>query len=199
MGRLSNKLYSVGQFVCRTYFRLFYRIKVEGKENIPSDGGILLCSNHIHLLDPPFVGAFLKRQTRFMAKAELFDAPILKRLLPKLGAFPIRRGMSDRQALRTGLKLLKDSEMIGLFPEGTRSKTGKLGKGLTGVGFFALRSNASVVPCAVIGTYKPFSTLKVVYGPPVDMESARENKISAEEATEQIMSGIQRILDENHH
>ncbi|MCE7791027.1 1-acyl-sn-glycerol-3-phosphate acyltransferase [Salipaludibacillus sp. CUR1] len=192
-----SKLYSLGQFICRTYFRIFYRVKIEGKENIPSDTGVLLCSNHIHLLDPPLVGAFLKRQTRFMAKAELFQAPILKQLLPKLGAFPIRRGMSDRQAMRTGLKLLKESEVVGLFPEGTRSKTGKLGKGLTGVGFFALRSNAAVIPCAVIGSYKWFSTLKVVYGPPVDMETLRERKASPEEATQLIMQGIQQLLNEN--
>ncbi|WP_143521732.1 lysophospholipid acyltransferase family protein, partial [Pseudomonas sp. 2995-3] len=76
----------------------------------------------------------------FMAKAELFETPILKSIIPRLGAFPIRRGMSDRQALRTGLSLLKEGKMVGIFPEGTRSKTKELGKGLAGVGFFALRS-----------------------------------------------------------
>ncbi len=129
-----------------------------------------------------------------MAKSELFTKPILKGLLPKLGAFPIRRGMSDRQALRTGLTLLKEEEMIGVFPEGTRSKTGKLGKGLTGVGFFALRSNAHVVPSAIIGSYKPFSTLTIIYGKPVDMQELRDNKVSAEEATEAIMKAIEDIL-----
>ncbi|MDG5787619.1 lysophospholipid acyltransferase family protein [Evansella sp. AB-P1] len=193
-----SKLYSVGQFLCRTYFRIFYRVKLIGVENIPSNGGVLLCSNHIHQLDPPLVGAFLKRQTRFMAKSELFETPILKGLLPKLGAFPIRRGMSDRQALRTGLKLLGEEEMIGVFPEGTRSKTGELGKGLTGVGFFALRSNAHIVPCAVIGNYKLFSKILLVYGKPINMTPLREEKASADEATEKIMEGIQQLLDEYH-
>jgi 1-acyl-sn-glycerol-3-phosphate acyltransferase len=195
MGPLSIKLFSFGQFLCRVFFRIFYRVELIGKENIPDDDGVLLCSNHIHNLDPPLVGCFLKRKTRFMAKAELFEAPILKTLLPKLGAFPIRRGMSDRQALRTGLKLLNDSELIGVFPEGTRSKTGTLGKGLTGVGFFALRSEAAVVPCAVIGSYKPFSKLKVIYGQPIDMATLRNEKASAEQATEQIMTSIQQLLD----
>lgn len=196
MGQLS-KTYSIGQFICRTYFRIFHRVELVGRENIPSTGGVLLCSNHIHNLDPTLVGAFLKRQTRFMAKAELFNAPILKTILPKVGAFPIKRGMSDRQALRTGLKLLKESEVVGVFPEGTRSKTGELGEGLTGVGFFALRSDSYVVPCAVIGSYKIFSTLKVVYGPPVDMDAVRERKGSPEEATKQIMLGVQKLLDEH--
>ncbi|WP_416149694.1 lysophospholipid acyltransferase family protein [Salipaludibacillus sp. HK11] len=192
-----SRTYSFGQFICRTYFRLFYRVKLIGRENIPSDGGVLLCSNHIHILDPPLVGAFLKRQTKFMAKAELFEAPILKTILPKVGAFPIRRGMSDRQALRAGLKLLKEQEVVGVFPEGTRSQTGELSKGLAGVGFFALRSNAYIVPCALISSYKLFSQLKVVYGPPIDMSVVRDNKASPEEATEEIMMGIQRLLDEH--
>nr|WP_049786697.1 lysophospholipid acyltransferase family protein [Evansella cellulosilytica] len=175
---------------------MFFRVRVIGKENIPEHGSVLLCSNHIHELDPPFVGAFIKRQTRYMAKAELFEKPILKSLLPKLGAFPIRRGMSDRQALRTGLKLLSEEQMIGVFPEGTRSKTGTLGKGLAGVGFFALRSNAQVVPCAIIGNYKLFSKITIVYGSPVDMETLREQRATAEEATDKIMEGIQGILNE---
>lgn len=189
-------LFKLGQFLCRSFFRIFYRINIVGKENIPDNVGVLLCSNHIHTLDPPLVGSFIQRPTRFMAKAELFEVPILKRLIPKLGAFPIRRGMSDRQALRTGLKLLGEGEMVGVFPEGTRSKNGQLGKGLTGVGFFALRSGAAVVPCAIIGTYKVFSEITVAYGKPVAMEELREQKASADEATEKIMEGIQQLLDE---
>lgn len=192
-----SKLHDFGKFISRTFFRLFYKVVIVDKDKIPENAGVLLCSNHIHYLDPPLVGAFINRQTRFMAKAELFDAPILKGLLPKLGAFPIRRGMSDRQALRTGLKLLKEEELIGVFPEGTRSKTGELGEGLAGVGFFALRSQAYVVPCAVIGSYKLFSTLKIVYGDPVNMNALREQKASPEEATKEIMNGIQSLLDQH--
>jgi 1-acyl-sn-glycerol-3-phosphate acyltransferase len=190
-----NKIYAAGQFLSRTFFRLFFRPQILGKENIPSEKGVLLCSNHINNLDPPLVGAFLKRQTNFMAKAELFDVPVLKFILPKVDAFPIKRGSSDRQAMRTGLKLLKDGKVVGVFPEGTRSRTGKLGKGLSGVGFFALRSPADVIPCAIIGSYKPFSKLLIVYGKPVDMDSMRERKLSPEEATEEIMEAIQELLD----
>lgn len=174
-------------------------MKITGRDNIPNDRGVLLCSNHIHNLDPPLVGAFLKRETRYMAKAELFEAPVLKHLLPKLGAFPIRRGTSDRQALRTGLNLLKQNELVGVFPEGTRSKTGELGEGHTGVGFFALRSEADVIPCAVIGSYKLFKPLKIVYGKPLNMDELREEKTSAENATKEIMNGIQELLDEHKH
>ncbi|MFC4737979.1 lysophospholipid acyltransferase family protein [Bacillus daqingensis] len=192
-----SKLYATGQFVCRTFFRLFYRPEIVGREHIPKKKGVLMCSNHINNLDPPLVGAFLKRQTRFMAKYELFQLPILKKLLPALGAFPIKRGTSDRQAMRAGLKLLKEGELVGVFPEGTRSKTGTLGKGLAGVGFFALRSDAAIVPCAVIGSYKPFSKIKLVYGKPIDMQPLRDRKASPEEATAEIMASIQELLDKN--
>ena len=93
-------------------------------------------------------------------KKNYFDVPILKSILPGVHAFPVKRGMSDRDALRRAIKLLKDGEVVGLFPEGTRSKDGQLGKGFSGAGFFALRGDANVVPCAIIGPYKPFKTFK---------------------------------------
>lgn len=194
---MNKRIFHLGQRVARTFFRLFYRVKVHGRENIPEEEGVLLCSNHIHYLDPPLVGCFLKRETRFMAKAELFEAPILKHLIPKLGAFPINRGKSDRKAMRTGLKLLKEGEMVGVFPEGTRSKNGELKEGLAGVGFFALRSDAKIIPCAVIGPYKLFKTVHVIYGKPLNMDRLRDDKASPETATKAIMQGIQDLI--NHH
>ncbi len=136
-------LYEFGQAVCRSYLSLFYKVKVLGKENIPENGGVLLCCNHISNLDPPLLGAYIRRPIHYMAKQELFDKPILKSLLPKIHAFPVRRGMSDKQALRTGLKLMKDGKMLGLFPEGTRSKDGQIGKGMAGAGFFCITFRGS--------------------------------------------------------
>jgi len=172
-----------------------YRYEVIGAENIPSEGGVLLCSNHIDNLDPPTVGVTCPRPISFMAKAELFKAPFLKTVLPKLETFPVKRGMADREALRQGLKILKEGKVLGLFPEGTRSKDGKLGNGMAGVGFFALRSKAAVVPCAVIGPYKRFARLKVVYGPPIQMDELRERKASADEVTEVIMKSIGELIE----
>lgn len=169
-------------------------MEVIGLEHFPKEGGVLLCSNHINNLDPPVVGITAPRPVVFMAKKELFEAPVLGKIIHHLQAFPVKRGMSDREALRKGLSVLKEGKVFGLFPEGTRSKTGELGKGLTGAGFFALRSNAKVIPCAIIGPYKPFRKIKVVYGPPVPMDELRKNKASAEEATEAIMSQIQQLL-----
>lgn len=174
-----------------------YRIKIIGKENIPSTGPVIICSNHISNLDPPVVGITSPRKIHFMAKGELFENFLFGKLLTGINAFPVKRGLADRNALRKGLELLKDGNSVGLFPEGTRSKTGEIGKPLAGVGFFALRSDAQVIPCAIIGPYKKFQKLTVIYGEPMDMEYYRTNKKSAKEVAEAIMDEI-RKLKENH-
>src|SRR5699024_6415880 len=129
----------------------------------------------------------------FMAKEELFENKFLNKLLTSLNAFPIKRGAADRAALRKTLAILKEGKTLGLFPEGTRSKTGEIGKTLSGVGFFALRSEAEVIPCAIIGSYKGFKKLIVVYGKPIDMEYYRKKKVSAKEMAEVIMEEIKTL------
>lgn len=189
--------YTIAKTVVKTILTPAYRIQVIGLEHFPQKGGVLLCSNHIDNLDPPVVGITSKRPICFMAKEELFKIKWMGKLMRELNVFPVKRGMSDREAIRNGLKLLKGGQVLGLFPEGTRSKDGKLGKGLAGAGFFALRSEAAVVPCAVIGPYKIGRKVKVVYGPPVDMQVLREQKASAEEATEAIMQAIGKLIQDH--
>ncbi|KQL20289.1 lysophospholipid acyltransferase family protein [Cytobacillus solani] len=189
--------YSFAKSVVYGVLKPIYRFEVIGREHFPKEGGVLLCSNHIHNFDPPVVGINAPRPVHFMAKEELFSVPILGKLVPHLNAFPVKRGMSDREALRKGLSILKDGHVLGLFPEGTRSQTGELKKGLAGAGFFALRTDAAIVPCAIIGPYKAFKKLKVVYGKPIDMENLRERKASAEETTEIIMGEIRKLIDEH--
>lgn len=190
-------LYPLGKALVSTIFYPLYRIKVIGKENFPKEGGVLLCTNHIDALDPPVVGITCPRTVHFMAKEELFEMPLLKSILPRVNAFPVKRGMSDRQAMRKGLSVLKEGKVVGLFPEGTRSKDGQLKKGLAGAGFFALRGNATVMPCAIIGPYKPFRRLKVVYGKPIDMTPYREQKMPVEEVTAIIMDEIRKLIEAN--
>jgi 1-acyl-sn-glycerol-3-phosphate acyltransferase len=188
--------YTFARSVVSAIFKPWYRVEAIGSENIPNEGGVLLCSNHIHNLDPIIVGTSVKRPVHFMAKEEIFRVPVLGSIVRKCNAFPVKRGMSDREALRNGMGVLKDGNVLGLFPEGTRSKTGELGKGLAGAGFFALRTNCAVVPCAIIGPYKNLSKLKVIFGKPIDMDHLRKNKASAEEVTELIMSEIHKLIKE---
>jgi 1-acyl-sn-glycerol-3-phosphate acyltransferase len=189
--------YSFAKSVVYAIFKPWYRIEAIGVENFPKEGGVLLCSNHINNLDPIVVGIMIPRPVHYMAKEEIFKVPVLGNIVRKCNAFPVKRGFADRDSLRKGLKILKDGQVFGLFPEGTRSKTGELGKGLAGAGFFALRSDAWVVPCAVIGPYKSLRKLKVVYGKPIAMEEMKKSKASAEQVTELIMSEIQKLITEH--
>ncbi|SEA60994.1 1-acyl-sn-glycerol-3-phosphate acyltransferase [Thalassobacillus cyri] len=186
-------LYKVGKFLFTVILYPLYRIKVIGKKNIPKEGPVIICSNHISNLDPPVVGITSGRNIHFMAKEELFKNKFFGKILRNVHAFPVKRGMKDRNALRGGLKILEENETLGLFPEGTRSKTGEVGQGLAGAGFFALRSEAWIIPCAIIGPYKPFKRLWVVYGEPIDMSSYRENKATARETTDMIMKEIEKL------
>ncbi|KAB2493762.1 lysophospholipid acyltransferase family protein [Priestia endophytica] len=188
-------IYGFARGVVKSVLTPLFRVEIIGKENIPKDAGVIVCSNHISNFDPPVVGMTFPRPVYFMAKAELFKVPVLKTLLPKIYAFPVKRGLSDRDALRKGISILKEGGALGLFPEGSRSKDGKLGKGMAGVGFFALRSNAVIVPCAVIGPYKPFKKLQVVYGKPIDVTEMRKERVSSEEVTEVVMKEIGLLLD----
>lgn len=186
--------YQFAKGVVKGLLTPIYRFEAIGAENIPASGPVLICSNHIHNLDPISVGVTVKRDISFMAKEELFKVPVLKTVVKNLNAFPVKRGKGDREALRKGIQVLKEGKVLGLFPEGTRSKTGEIGEGLAGAGFFALKTDALVVPCAIIGPYKAFRKIKVVYGKPIDFTDLRERKASAGEATELIMSHIKEIL-----
>ncbi|WP_138416928.1 lysophospholipid acyltransferase family protein [Aquibacillus sediminis] len=188
-------LYKFAKFVVGTILKPLYRIKVIGKENIPSQGPVIICSNHISNLDPPVVGITCPRDIYFMAKEELFDNKYLGGLLKRIQAFPIKRGMKDRNALRQGLNVLNEGNTLGLFPEGTRSKTGELREGLAGAGFFAVRSNATIIPCAIIGPYKKFQPIKVVYGKPIEMQPYRDKKANAKEVTDVIMNEIKNLME----
>jgi 1-acyl-sn-glycerol-3-phosphate acyltransferase len=189
--------YSFARSVVAGVFKPWYRIEVSGLEYFPKEGGVLLCTNHIHNFDPLVVGITAPRPVHFMAKEELFNVPVLGNIVRNCNAFPVKRGKGDRESLRAGLKVLKDGNVFGLFPEGTRSKTGEIGKGLSGAGFFALRTEADVVPCAIIGPYKSLKTLKVVYGKPIAMDEMRAVKASAEQVTDLIMSEIDKLIKEH--
>ncbi len=179
--------------------KLSFRVEYVGRENVPLDGSMIVCSNHQSNWDPVLLaGAMPKeRQLRFFAKKELFDVPVLKHILNRSGQIPVSRGEGDRQALRVVLQKLKDDEVISIFPEGTRSKDGTLGKAQAGVGFFALRSEAAVLPIAIIGEYKFRQRLKVVIGEPIDLSALKANKASAQVAADLIMARINGLYNEH--
>ncbi|WNC17232.1 lysophospholipid acyltransferase family protein [Brevibacillus brevis] len=184
----------------RIIFSLVFRWQVIGREHIPKEGPVILCANHISLWDPPLLGSGIERMVNFMAKEELFRIPVLSFLITKFGAFPVKRGAGDRAAIRATLKLLEDGKILGIFPEGTRSKTGELGEGMHGVALFALKSQAQVIPVAIVGPYRWFRPIKIVYGEPIDLTALREVKSNADtlkETSDLIMRHIRELLDQH--
>jgi 1-acyl-sn-glycerol-3-phosphate acyltransferase len=187
-------------FLKRVVAVLFWlgRVKVEGKENFPSNGAVILAGNHVGFWDPIVVAAFVKRQIHYMAKEELFEHVLLAKLLIRLNAFPVKRGSADRKAMKTALRILEEEKVLGIFPEGTRSKTGELSKPQHGIAMLVLKGKAPVVPVAFIGTNKIFplawfSPVIVKIGTPVTYDEYYEAKLSTsllEEVSRDIMDKI---------
>ncbi|HEX6780227.1 MAG TPA: lysophospholipid acyltransferase family protein [Ktedonobacterales bacterium] len=161
---------------------LLIRLRVAGLQHLPKEGPVILISNHLNWTDVPTVAFRYKRRVHYMAKAELFQKAPLKWLVIGLGAFPVRRGEADRQAIKQAEEVLKAGQVLVIFPEGTRSKTRVMKEGLPGAALIALRSGAPVVPVGIYGSEKfklwhiwPFRTqITITYGEPFTL--SREGK-----------------------
>lgn len=191
-------LYRIAWLILRM-FLFFLRWEVEGEENLPNEGPVMLAANHISAWDPIIMGCAVHRQVHFMAKEELFRNPFLGWLIGALGTFPVKRGTADITAFRQAISLLQAGKVVGIFPEGTRSKTGELGKSLPGVSMFALKTKAPVVPMAIFGTrnLRGCGRIKVKIGQPISYEELTEGKPikeALEEASNKIMERIGELL-----
>lgn len=143
--------YEIARGLVNFVFHIWFHITVVGKENIPNaKGGYIIASNHVSNNDPPMVGVVFKGKYTFMAKDELFHLnPIFTWLIKKLGAFPVKRGSKDTHAIDNALESLNNGRIFVIFPEGTRSKDGELGKPKSGVSLVAARAHVPVVPVFV--------------------------------------------------
>jgi 1-acyl-sn-glycerol-3-phosphate acyltransferase len=145
-------VYSVSKVLLRLILRLFFGLRVVGREHEPAAGPVIVVSNHLSDLDPLVVGAALRRRAGFMAKHELFTVPGVRWWIAACGAFPVRRGTADRQALRTALALLERGGVLVMFPEGTRGQDRTLRDPEPGAALLARRTGAALLPVAVLGT-----------------------------------------------
>ncbi len=145
-------LYATVRFLLAGMLRVWFRLRVSGREHIPSDGPAIIAPNHKSFLDAFFVGVATRRHVRYMAKTEIFRGP-LAWLLVRLGAFPVRRGGADAEAIRTARAILEQGGIVVLFPEGTRVEDpDALGAPHHGAGRLALETGAPIVPAAITGT-----------------------------------------------
>ncbi len=189
-------LYRLAVRLSKIFFGLFYKTIYEGLENVPKEGPLIICSNHISMLDMFLFGPKISRRIHFMAKQELFKIPLLNIILKKLCAYPVKRGYGDLQAARTTLKLLQEGEAVGIFPEGRRKNKSKIPlKPKSGAILFAKESGSPILPVGIFGNYKIFSKIRVVYGKPYYPVHREEKELSrtdmkrlAEELMEKIYS-----------
>lgn len=197
-------LYGFGRFIFAIYLKLFFRFRVYGRENLPVRRPFIICANHIKWLDPVAVAVAVPPsiQVHFMAKKELFSNILFTYILHKVGAFPVNRQDVDYGAFRRAFQLLRDGRVLGIFPEGTRSRDGRLQKAYGGAALIAVRSGAPVLPVAILGPYRFFKPLHVYIGspfvlPPLIYEQKEDKKMMLEEMSREIMNKIQDLLP-NH-
>jgi len=183
------------------------RKQVVGLENVPRRGPLILASNHVNLLDPPLLAVLMPRRIIYMGKVELWETPIIGPLYTLAGFIPVQRFGADLAALRKAEKVLRQNQVLGMFPEGTRSGKPGLGKGQPGTAMIALRSGAPIVPVAVTGTagvavprsFFRITRVGVVFGKPFELPKGRRlNAELVEQCTERIMKEIALLLPEEY-
>ena len=193
--------YAVFKVLCRLWFGKILTTKIIGAEKIPESGAFILAANHVSNWDPPFLGTFISRIVNFMGKEELFKNPVMAAICRGLNVFPVKRGAADKTAMKTAMKILKSGKCLGIFPEGTRSKTGKLGKPELGVSVIAAMTKAPVIPAAICGTEKIFSAQKkfprlgVVFGEPLNFTGNAKDKEDLHNFAEKIMTEIAKLKE----
>jgi 1-acyl-sn-glycerol-3-phosphate acyltransferase len=197
--------YGPGSVVTLGLVRIVGGVRVEGAEHVPPKGPFILASNHTSLADPPILGATVGhrngRLIHFMARHEIRRWPLIGWLADKSGVFFVRRGESDRAAQRLALRLLAEGRPIAIFPEGTRSRDGRLGTARPGVALLALRSGVPVLPVAIAGTHRIFpggsrfphrSPVTVRIGAPFVLGHRPEGRLDREA----LRVGTERVMEE---
>ncbi len=178
--------------------RVLWRFRAFGAENVPRTGPLIVACNHVSYLDPVVLGVGSPRMLTYLAKKQLFSIPVLGPIIRGCGAYPLDRDAGGVAALRVALRVLKDGRCVGIFPEGTRNRTGTAEE-KAGAAFLAAVSGAPVVPAAVVGTKnaKRLAQIRVAYGEPMTIVRNRKaDGDDLEKWTAEIMRRI-RVLEES--
>jgi 1-acyl-sn-glycerol-3-phosphate acyltransferase len=206
-------LYPVARAVLTPVFRFGWRIHVEGARNLPASGGAVICPNHVSVIDSFLLPSVLPRRITFVGKAEYLDNWKTKHLFPALGMIPIDRsgGDSSRKALDAAAGVLEGGELFGIYPEGTRSRDGRLHRGHTGPARLALRTGAPLVPVGLLGTREiqppgqnvpnPFRPCVIRIGRPIDVGRYRDrcdDHLILRELTDELMFEIRELSGQEY-
>ncbi len=195
-------LLNLVKLTARFYFKTFHDFQVEGLENIPKTGPVIIASNHLSNADPPAIGGFagLVRDSRFVAKKELFDIPLIGWFFRRSGYIPVDRNrtIGDFGALKGVVHALERGESVVMFPEGTRSKTGKPQKPKSGIGFLVYKTGVPVLPVRIDGTFGGWlkrKTIRLKFGTVMHLkkDETLEPKAQYKQFAVQVMDAINSI------
>lgn len=179
--------------IVKGFMSLIFRIEIKGGENLPQDGGCMICSNHISNWDPVLLQCFLPRMISFMCKEEISHIPFISSLLKAQHTVFVKRGKGDIGAMRACIKAISDGMALGIFPTGTREKKHPGAKPKPGAALIAAKTGALVVPITINADYKIFSKVKVNIGKPINYAELKGQKLSSDrlgEITEEIYGKI---------
>jgi 1-acyl-sn-glycerol-3-phosphate acyltransferase len=197
-------MYSIARVVLTLPTLLIYRVKAIGRENVPKQGPLVLAPNHFSQLDHFFAGVYLRRKVRFMAKSQLFGPPVLTFIFKHGGVFPVRRGHRDEEAFKTAFELIDQGEMLLVYAEGGRQRSGELGEAKPGIGRLALESGVPIVPVAICGSERArgwkrgrFPKVTVQFGAPMtfptEVPASRERQL---EVAAEVFAEVKRMYGE---
>ena len=213
MTREAGQLWFLAKTVMSPVCRFFWNFEVNGRENVPTDGPAIMAPNHLSVIDSFFLPVVLDRRITYVGKAEYMDDWKTKYLFPALGMVPIDRsgGTASQAALDTAARILESGELFGIYPEGTRSRSGNLHKGRTGVARLSMRTGAPIVPVGLRGTLevqppdqpapKPFMTVQVNFGKPIDPSRFRArdgDPLLYREITDELMFEIAQLSGQQY-
>lgn len=205
-----RRLYRWGHRLTNLFCKVIGHLEARGVSHIPREGGVLLVANHISLLDPVIIGSAANREIHFMGRSDLFNVPILGKIITAYNAYPVNRWKPDLGALRRTVSLLKEGNAVLIFPEGTRSLDGKLGKTHDGACFIAHRANVPTIPVFHSGTERLLprgsrrirrAKLTVNFGEPIDFSDINETEIKREMYQQmgvRMMNAIAKLRDKSN-
>jgi len=196
---VTDGVWVVGRLTIGLLVRVFGRLRVYGKDRVPRQGGVVIACNHFHWLDPAALGAACPRTMYYMAKIEAHRVPGLGQLIRAFGTFSVRRGESDREAVRTMRQIVREGKALGLFAEGTRQRAGVPGEIQPGAAMVALQEGVPIVPVAVHGsqTWKPgnFRPVSIAWGMPMTFAGLPKGGRGYREASALLQAEIRRLFD----
>ena len=179
---------------------MLYRPKIVGKENIPQNSAAIICPNHVHALDSVVIVVMSKRKVNVLAKEELFINGFVRWVASVFGIYPVKKGKKSLESMKISLKLLKNNELLMIFPEGTRKGLAKGVKPKDGAIKLAIRSGVPIIPVGVQGNFKLFRKVKLNIGKPIDYNKFNKeanNKEILDNLTKELMDEIVKLREDN--